>query len=369
MQKVLVSVSNDLNYDQRVKRSCSVLQEMGFSILLLGRKLPHSSAFNAPYPHKRFKLWFNKNWLFYANLNVVLFFKLLFTKAHLLYSNDLDTLLANFLVSKLKGIPLIYDSHELFTEVPELQGKWQQKIWLKLEAWIFPKLHHIITVNESIANFYRTKYHKKIEVIRNIAELDTNIQVANIPKATNFTLILQGAGINVDRGAEELLTAMLLLKDVDLWIVGDGDVVPQLKLFVAKNNLNTRVHFLPKCAPKELKKITPQAHLGLSLDKASNLNYQWSLPNKLFDYIHAEIPVLCSDLIEPKQIIQQLQVGWILQEVSALCIAQKIQSIQKNTQEYTQKQLACKLAKHQLNWQHESIQLKNILKTACLKNN
>lgn len=37
-----------------------------------------------------------------------------------LLANDLDTLLPNYLVSRISKSKLVYDSHELFTELPEL---------------------------------------------------------------------------------------------------------------------------------------------------------------------------------------------------------------------------------------------------------
>ena len=68
-------------------------------------------------------LLFNKGFLFYAEYNFRLFFLLLFSKKDILLSNDADTLLANFLASKLQNKKLVFDSHELFSEVPELVEK------------------------------------------------------------------------------------------------------------------------------------------------------------------------------------------------------------------------------------------------------
>src|SRR3989338_2252762 len=152
-QKVILSVTNDLVTDQRVNRVCNSLLNLNYEVLLVGRQLKNSLPVNRKYPTKRFNLLFNKGFLFYANYNVRLFWLLLFSKSTLLWSNDLDTLPANYLVSKLKGIKLVYDSHEYFTEVPELVNRPKiQKIWLSIEQWIFPKLKNVITVSNQIAN-------------------------------------------------------------------------------------------------------------------------------------------------------------------------------------------------------------------------
>ena len=114
----VVSVINDLVTDARVNKTCFALKECEFDVTLIGRELPASLTLPEwPFTCIRMKLYFKKGPLFYFFFNFRLFFKLLFLKVDLLYANDLDTLLPNYLISKIKKIPLIYDSHELFCEV------------------------------------------------------------------------------------------------------------------------------------------------------------------------------------------------------------------------------------------------------------
>ena len=115
MKRILISVTNDLATDQRVHKVCETLQEFGFEILLIGRKLPNSLPVNRNYKTTRMNLIFNKGFLFYTEYNLRLFLKLLFTKKDILLANDLDTLLPNFLISRIQNTKLVYDSHELFT--------------------------------------------------------------------------------------------------------------------------------------------------------------------------------------------------------------------------------------------------------------
>ena len=159
MKRILISVTNDLATDQRVHKVCETLQEFGFDILLIGRKLPNSLPVNRNYKTTRMNLIFNKGFLFYTEYNLRLFLKLLFTKKDILLANDLDTLLPNFLISRIQNTKLVYDSHELFTEVPELINRPKvQSVWLRIEKTILPKLKNCYTVCQSIADYYNTKY-------------------------------------------------------------------------------------------------------------------------------------------------------------------------------------------------------------------
>ncbi len=86
-------------------------------------------------------------------------------------SNDLDTLPANYIASRIRGVPLIYDSHELFTQVPELiHRKAVQSAWKFIERILLPKLQHAVTVNYSIATIYRRLYGTRFKVVRNVPD-------------------------------------------------------------------------------------------------------------------------------------------------------------------------------------------------------
>ena len=119
-QRALVSVTNDLATDNRVHRTCTVLLALGYEVLLVGRKLPGSMPLERPYRTRRMRLLFNKGPLFYAEYNARLFLLLLFSRSTLLFSNDLDTLLPNFLVARIRGQKLVYDTPEFYTEVAGL---------------------------------------------------------------------------------------------------------------------------------------------------------------------------------------------------------------------------------------------------------
>ncbi len=367
MKRAIVSVINDLVTDQRVDKTCNTLVKLGFVVLLVGRRKKNS--YNLPqrnYRMFRFNMIFQKGFLFYGFFNIRLFFLLLFTKADLLFANDLDTLLPNYLVSRTKRIPLVYDSHEYFTEVPELiERPFVQKTWKRIERYVFPKLTDIITVNRSIADLYQSEYHKELTVVRNISPLHSTANIKSrkelgLPEDKHI-IILQGAGINMQRGAEEALEAMQFMEDTILLIVGDGDVISSLKETAQQPEYRGKVMFVAKQPMAQLFHYTANADLGLTLDKDTNINYRYSLPNKLFDYIHAGIPILASPLIEIKRIIDEYQIGCTIDSHEPQHIAEKMHFMVTDTTARAVWKKNLKHAAEKLNWEAEEKTLLNML--------
>ncbi|MDR0968970.1 MAG: glycosyltransferase [Lentimicrobiaceae bacterium] len=368
MKHAIVSVINDLITDNRVHKSCLTLQKAGYEVLLVGRVLRKSPPMNErPYKVKRMKLLFESGPLFYAEFNIRLFLFLLFKRCQLLLSNDLDTLLPNFLISKLKNIPLIYDSHEYFTETPELiNRRFVQNIWKKIEYFCLSRLKEMITVNESIAELFRSKYGIKVYVIRNIPMQLKNFErksreAIGLPTDKHL-LVLQGAGINIQRGTEELVKAMAFLDNCFLMLIGSGDVLPKLKKMVAEMQLESRVRFFPRMPYLEMIAYTQVAELGFTLDKDTNLNYRFSLPNKLFDYIQAGVPVISSHLPEIERIIRHYNIGDFVEDHRPETIATTISEALENKSRYQIWKTNLLQAKDELCWEKEENVLLEIYK-------
>ncbi|MGY8925796.1 MAG: glycosyltransferase, partial [Flavobacteriales bacterium] len=160
-------------------------------------------------------------------------------------------------------------------------------------------------------------YSKEIKVVRNISPLWSAInlktkQELGIPENSHL-IILQGAGINIDRGAEEAVEAMCQI-DAVLLIVGDGDVVEILKRKVKKLELTKKVLFFGKKPYHVMMNFTHFADIGLTLDKPSNLNYKLSLPNKVFDYMHTYTAVVATNIKEVAQVVTKNEIGTIVMD-------------------------------------------------------
>lgn len=359
---VVVSVTNHLVADQRVHRTCTTLHSMGFKVTLVGRKWPSDFLLQPrSYTTKRFLLPINKGFLFYAFYNIRLFFYLLFTNADVLLSNDLDTLPANFLVSRIKRIPLVYDSHEYFTEVPELMNRpGVKRCWEKIESLILPRIINAFTVSDSIAEAYKRKYNIAFEVIRNVPEYVQNI----IPEVIyDENIILYQGALNVGRGLEKLIEAMYFVENATLQIIGDGDITNELKELVVKKKLNHKVVFIGKVSFENLRDYSRKATIGVSLEEDMGLNYRFALPNKLFDYIHAGLPVLVSPLPEMKKMVEQYNIGIVLSKHTETEIASALNQMLSHKKELNQWKANAKAAAQNLCWQKEEIKLKTIFAT------
>ncbi len=365
-KRAIISVINDLVTDQRIARTADVLVELGFDVVMVGRRKTDSPALpERAYETIRMRLLWEKGPFFYAEYNIRLFFFLLGRPADLLVSNDLDTLLPNYLVHKLKRVPIVYDSHEYFTATPELVDRPKvQRVWKWIEKLIVPKLKNCITVNASIANLFEEEYHVPFKIVRNIPKRHEN---AVIPSRADLGLppdkkiiLLQGSGINIQRGAEEAVEAMQFIDNAILLIVGGGDVLPLLKDMTGKLSLNDKVKFVPRQTPVNLAGYTANADIGLTIDKDTNINYRFSLPNKLFDYIYAGVPVLATPLVELKNIISEYQIGDFIENHDPRHIAGKISAmLQDGNRLATYRENTLKAAAG-LNWENEKITLTGI---------
>jgi glycosyltransferase involved in cell wall biosynthesis len=362
--RVGLSVTNCICFDQRVLKMAEAIRTLNCEITIIGRRKGECCNSDlVPFRTHRFRMLFKRGFFFYKFFNIRLFFYLLFHRFDLLVANDLDTLLPNYLISKIKGLPLVYDSHEYFTGVPEIQNrpfvKW---VWKSIEKIIFPKLNNVLTVSDSIADKYNNQYGLRPLTVRNCSA-GTGLIVPYSRRELNVNdsdllLIMQGTGINVDRGGEELIEAVNQTKNVSLLIVGSGDLIDKLKNRVAELGIQFKVKFISKVPWKELMRYTKSADIGLTLDKNNNDNYNFSLPNKLFDYINSGIPVIASNLPEVKKLLLRYKCGVLINDVSPEDISSAICELRDNPSRLAEMRAHSIKASAELNWEIESEKIK-----------
>ena len=330
-KKIFVAVTNDISTDYRVHKICNYLISKSFKIDVYGRVLPNTISVERDYKIIRKKHLFNNEAWFYAEYNIRLFFFLIFRKYDYILANDLDTLPACFFASKLKNTTLVYDSHELFSESVELQGrKFVKGFWRKLEDFFLPKIKNSYTVSQSIVAYYNKKYKNGMGLIRNIPLKKDTLKEEEISFPTkNRTILYQGV-LNPGRGIKPMIKALHFIDNLDLIIIGYGKVEAELKAFTVAQKMTNRVHFLGRVDRDKLFNYTKKATLGMVLEEPLGLSFQYSLPNKLFDYIHAEIPIVAGNLPEISRIINQYKVGVIVDNYQPKTIAKSIHNLLNN---------------------------------------
>lgn len=353
MKRIIIAVTDDLNTDQRVLRVAGTLADNGFDVLLFGRETPASKPINVKFDAVRCRLLANKGMFMYVLFNWRLFWYLMFHKFDLVLANDLDSLVGASLASMLKHKPLVYDSHEYYTEVPELVGrKFKRRIWLAAERMFVPRAKAAYTVCQSLADIYSVKYNSKFSVVRNVPHVLPKPE--SVPSAK--VVMYQGA-LNVGRSIELMISAMQYLPDYELWIAGSGDVEADLRRQAAAQKQGGKIVFLGRLSPDELRLKTRQAAVGLSIEEDMGLNYHYALPNKVFDYIQARVPVIVANLPEMQRVAATYEVGEILMERTPEKLADLIQKVVGQREKYAEK---LEVAASELNWERESQKLIDI---------
>ena len=153
---------------------------------------------------------------------------------------------------------------------------------------------------------------------------------------------------------------MQYLEGYHLLIIGGGDVMEQLKTLASNLNLGDRIQFIPRLPVDQLYQYTMNADLGISIDKDTNLNYRYSLPNKLFDYIHSGVPVLTSSLVEVKKIVDHYDIGITLDDHEPENIAGKVKIALADEKQIEKWKENLKFATSELNWTKEKLKLEAI---------
>ena len=331
-----VLVSNDLVYDQRVRKTCASLVKLGWTPDLVGRRMRRSDSpsIDRPYGTTRLFLGFRSGALFYAALNVRLTCWLWRRRKRLdlIWANDLDTLWPASLVGRLAGVPVCYDSHEWFTRAEGLVGRpVVRRIWARIEGRLLPRLASMMTVNAHIASVYGKQYGLRVRVLPNVPVLKPPAEAKGRPAlgwpADAPVMLLQGAFMDRDRGALDAVRALVELGDWYLALVGAGPEWEQAPDLARELGVADRLLHHARMDFASLRSLTRAADVGLSLDRPTADNYKYSLPNKLFDYIHAGLPVVVSDLPVAGAWVRDQGVGAVTASADPVDIARAVRAV------------------------------------------
>lgn len=276
------------------------------------------------------------------------------------HAHDLHGLMCVFWAALFKRKILVYDSHELWSDVTIL-GFWRilRFPFRVLERLLILKVKYIITVNQSLASFLKKKYHKPTLVCYNYPVLKSSSKkILKSKKLLNKKTLIYMGTFRRGRGLEKIIEAARLLdQNFQILFVGYGKEKTILENKIKKDGLSKKVLILEPVPPAKMIEFIKKAYLGLCLIENVSLSYYYSSPNKLFQYIAAEVPILASDFPEYKKIILKNQIGEVVDPSSPKEIAQKIIEMTdlRNQRRYRQNLVG--LAQKKFNWVSEAQKL------------
>jgi len=358
---VQICLTGDMSIDYRVHKTALSLINDGFEVYCISRyKQGFGQATSMPYKVVILPTCFKTGVLFYLEFNLRLFFYLLLHGSRVVLSIDLDTLTGCRLATWIRRRPLVFDSHEYFPEVPEVAHRPLVKsIWLLAEKLFIPTVDKAYTVCGSIADIYTAKYRKHFDVVRNLPLASRQETVAKAIDDERFVIVYQGA-INLGRGILETLDAMLLVDNVLLVIIGDGDQVAEVRRKMDELKLHDKVCMLGKIPFSQLPAYTCSANAGLCLLENRGLNYYYSLPNRVFDFAQAGIPIIASDFPEIRAVVGNYGTGVLVQDLNPQLIADAINRLKNDVVFYQVTVKNALSASQSLIWENEEPVLKAI---------
>ena len=307
--RIVMAVSNDLLTDQRVMRHVGALREAGYEVTTVCRTdLP---------------VRWQRGWRFYAAFNWRLWRRLRGMECDVIWANDTDTLLGCWLAARGR-CRLVMDAHELFPEVPEIQDKPLVKwVWRTIERRLMPKCDALITVCQSIADYYREQLGVKMTVVRNLGSYELGVRSYE----SGEKVLLYAGKVNVGRGVDWAIDALELLPGCRLVVAGDGDLLEAMKAYAAKKAWADRVTFTGRLMPEELTALEAKADVGLVMLEDKGLSYHYALPNRVGAFVQAGVPMVVSDLPEMAAAVKRYRIGEVMREPGAQALADSIRKV------------------------------------------
>ncbi len=238
--------------------------------------------------------------------------------------HSLATLPLGVALKAASGSAVVYDTHELETETASMVGI--RKVLAKmLERLLVKRTAAVITVNKSIAAWYKARYRlANVHVVRNVpyrpkpgATVPYRLKEALGLHEDQMLFIYQG-GLTEDRGLDLLLDTFASLdRRKHIVFMGYGPLTDLVKGYERRH---ANIHFHPAVSPQALPAYTAGADVGLCMYQNVCLNQYLCLPNKVFEYLIYGLPIVVSDLPEMGRLVDESGGGWkVAVDGDALC--------------------------------------------------
>lgn len=333
-------------------RICTSLSKAGHEVTLVGRLLLNSKELRER-PYKTLRIACNNHHgkAFYLEYNWRLWRTLRNWEFDAIYSVDLDTLVAGWLLKTNERL-LVYDAHEWFSETPEVIHRPATRfVWRTVGKWLVPQTDMRYTVAPMLADKLAAEYGVPFGTVRNLP-MRSKLAPAVADEAAKKVILYQGM-FNPGRGLEVIIEAMQWLPECELLLVGDGPELGALRRCSEAFGVQSQVTFAGFRPPAELPGITRNAWLGLNLLDAISPSYYYSLANKALDYIQAGVPSVQMDFPEYRALEEEFGCYLLLDRLNAKQLADTIRKSLDNPAAYEQLLANCWAAGRELVWEKE----------------
>lgn len=373
MKRTILFISFEpIQHRRRVLNQINTARELGINVTAISttpKKLVRSK-FTFTYQCIPTPEWIRPGILRFGWFNLLLFVNLLFRRYTVIHFRGLIPMPALFLCQWFNKSLLIYDAHEYYRGHEIFHHRPLRKaLWMWFENQLTRHLQYLITVSEPLAEFFKKDYPwtKHIIVIRSLpSKQETMIQVTDASEV-DFPqkLVVFHGYFMPGRALEKIISAMSLVEDreIRLMLIGNGPLQGILRSRVETLQLQNRIQFHDILPVEQLLTFIRRATLGLAILEPISLNHQNALPNKFFEYIHAGLPVLASNIPTLQQYIDRYAVGRTVDPGDAPAIARALTEMVNDHAKLEIWRNNCRLAADELNWEKESEKLKNIYQT------
>ena len=247
----------------------------------------------------------------------------------LVHANDYNTMWIGIAAKLLRDSRLVYDAHELW---PDRYQRPEWRPWLLMSEWLFVRLADAnVTVSPGCAELIGRRYRVAPPVVvRNIPERfvkssvpPEGLRAGNAPLAVYIGLVVTG------RGIEQTIEALAAAPGLQLRLIGRGsdEYRAELERLAAEIGVGDRVHYTPPVEPTEVVRAIAGADIGLALIQPICLSNVLSLPNKLFEYTAAGLPVIASDLPVLGALVRDEQIGEVVPPTDVEAIARAMRNL------------------------------------------
>jgi glycosyltransferase involved in cell wall biosynthesis len=266
----------------------------------------------------------------------------------------------------IKRAKLIYDTHEIETETAGSAGV--RRLLSKLVERVFIRYADVvITVNESIAQWYRNEYGlKNVYTVRNVPYLrDEEASEKSMLKSkfgidNNEILFIYQGAFSQGRGIGILLDVFAKVHhQKHIVFMGFGELESTIKDY---QRTYSNIHFQEAVRPEELHRYTMGADVGIYAMENVCLNHFLSLPNKVFEYIMSGLPIIVSDFPEMKRVVDDSKCGWTV-PVDTDSLFALVTNISRN--DITEKRNNALHYRKTIGWHHEEVFLLHAYRTVC----